>query len=148
MWFEDAYYLICNIDKYDNLSHFRIDRMTKIEVLDEKAREIKEVSEYKNYLDYDEYHKTLFSMFGGQIKNVRIRFDQSLATAVFDRFGLDVDVSEIKKGWFTISTKVRVSPGFLSWITLFGDKIEVLSPTVLRREIKDLLNKLRSVYSD
>jgi len=148
MWFEDAYYLICNIDKYDNLSHFRIDRMTKIEVLDASAREIKEVSEYKNYLDYDEYHKTLFNMFGGQSKNVRIRFHESLATAVFDRFGLDVDVSEIKKGWFTISTKVRVSPGFLSWITLFGDNIEVLSPNSLRSEIKDMLSNLAGVYSD
>ena len=148
MWFEDAYYLICNIDKYDNLSHFRIDRMTKIEVLDEPARDIDEVSEYKNYLDFDEYHKSIFSMFGGQTKNVRIRFAQSLATAVFDRFGLDVPVSEIKEGWFTISTKVRVSPGFLSWITLFGDQIEVLSPNTLRNEIKEMLSKLNQVYNN
>ena len=67
---------------------------------------------------------------------------------MFDRFGLDVQVSEIKEGWFTISTKVRVSPGFLSWITLFGNKIEVMSPNSLRSEIKEMLSKLSCVYND
>lgn len=28
------YYLICNYDKYDNLSHYRIDRISNIEILD------------------------------------------------------------------------------------------------------------------
>ena len=32
---EGKYYLICNYDKYDNLSNYRIDRMTEIEILDE-----------------------------------------------------------------------------------------------------------------
>ena len=103
MWFEDAYYLVCNIDKYDNLSHFRVDRMAKVQVLCDDLRKISEVSEYKNYIDFDEYHRSVFSMFGGNSKNVRIRFREELATTVFDRFGLDVNVSEIRNGWFTIS---------------------------------------------
>ncbi|MGI5849470.1 MAG: helix-turn-helix transcriptional regulator [Christensenellales bacterium] len=147
MWFEDAYYLICNIDKYDNLSHFRVDRMTKIEILDERLRSINEVSEYKNYIDFDEYHRSVFSMFGGKLQNVRIRFRDMLATAVFDRFGLDVDVSDIKNGWFTVSVEVRVSPGFLSWLTIFGDNAEILTPKSLRQEIQTLIKSLNSVYN-
>ena len=148
MWFEDALYMVCNIDKYDNLSHFRVDRMTNIQVLEKKARHIDEVSEYKNYLDFDEYHSSVFNMFGGQRKNVRIRFHESLATAVFDRFGLDVMVSDIKDGSFTISANVRVSPGFISWLTLFGDKAEVLSPGSLIKEIKTMISSLTIVYKD
>ena len=26
----DKYYLICNVDKYDNVAHFRVDRITDI----------------------------------------------------------------------------------------------------------------------
>lgn len=148
IWSEDALYAVTNLEKYNNLTHFRVDRMKKVEIIDANARDIKEVSEYKNHLDYDEYQRSVFSMFGGKLHNVRIRFHESLATAVFDRFGLDVPVGEIKKGWFTISTKVRVSPGFLSWITLFGDQIEVLSPNSLRSEIKEMLLKLSCVYND
>jgi len=146
MWFEDAYYLVCNIDKYDNLSHFRVDRMTRVEVSEDDLRSISEVSEYKNYIDFDEYHRSVFSMFGGEPKNVRIRFRDELATAVFDRFGLDVAVSDIKDGCFTVSVNVRVSPGFISWLTIFGEKAEVLCPEALRMEISDLIFALNRVY--
>lgn len=148
VWFEDALYLVCNIDKYDNLSNFRVDRMTGIEILEQKVRNIEEVSEYKNYLDFDDYHKSVFGMFGGQRKIVRIRFHESLATAVFDRFGLDVQVTDIRDGWFTISANVRISPGFISWLTIFGDKARVLSPQSLIKEIKTMISNLTTVYND
>ena len=32
------YYLLGNVDKYDNVAYFRIDKMTKVEVLEEKAK--------------------------------------------------------------------------------------------------------------
>jgi predicted DNA-binding transcriptional regulator YafY len=146
MWFEDAYYLVCNIDKYDNLSHFRVDRMTRVELSEQDQRSISEVSEYKNYIDFDDYHRSVFSMFGGKQQNVRIRFSDELATAVFDRFGLDVAVSDIRDGHFTVSVNVRVSPGFISWLTIFGDKAEVLSPDSLRTEIASWIFGLARVY--
>ena len=34
----DKYYLICNVDKYDNVAHFRVDRMTDIKMLQEKVK--------------------------------------------------------------------------------------------------------------
>ena len=147
MWFEDAYYLVCNINKYDNLSHFRVDRMTRVEVEAEPLRSISEVSEYKNYIDFDDYHKSVFGMFGGKLQNVRIRFAEELATAVFDRFGLNVDVSDIRDGWFTVSVNVRVSPGFISWLTIFGDKAKVLSPDSLCQKIRKCVESLSVVYA-
>ena len=146
MWFEDAYYLICNIDKYDNLSHFRVDRMTRVELSEQDQREISEVSEYKNYIDFDDYHRSVFSMFGGEPQSVRIRFCDELATAVFDRFGLDVAVSDNRDGHFTVSVNVRVSPGFISWLTIFGDKAEVLFPESLRTHIAGWISALNQVY--
>lgn len=146
MWFEDAYYLVCNIDKYDNLSHFRVDRMSRIEIKQDDMRAISEVSEYRNYIDFDEYHRSVFGMFGGQPQNVRIRFKDELATAVFDRFGLDIMVSDIRDGWFTVSVSVRVSQGFLSWLTIFGDKAEVLYPESLRADIVNLITSLQRLY--
>lgn len=146
MWFEDAYYLVCNMDKYDNLSHFRVDRMTRVDIMDVPRRPVGEVSEYKNYIDFDEYHRSVFFMFGGKPQQVRIRFAEELATAVFDRLGTSVDVSGIKDGWFTVSASVRVSPGFLSWLTVFGDKAEVLYPESLREDMKQLIKSLARVY--
>ncbi|MGH4122229.1 MAG: WYL domain-containing protein [Clostridium sp.] len=36
---DDCYYLICISDKYDTITHYRIDRMQMVEVLDEARRE-------------------------------------------------------------------------------------------------------------
>ena len=146
MWYEDCYYLVSNIDKYDNLSHFRVDRMSRIEISKEDIRPISEVSEYKNYIDFDEYHRSVFGMFGGSPQTVRIRFRDELATAVFDRFGLDIAVSDIKDGFFNVSVNVRVSPGFLSWLTIFGNKAEVLSPDSLRQDMVNLIESLKEMY--
>ncbi len=148
MWFEDAYYLVCNIDKYDNLSHFRVDRMTNVNIEDSAIRSINEVSEYKNYIDFDEYHKSVFGMFGGEPQHVRIRFKDELSSAVFDRFGLDVDVTDVRDGGFTISASVRVSPGFISWLMIFGDKANVLSPQSLREQIHGWVNSLLKNYKN
>jgi len=146
MWYEDCYYLVANIDKYDNLSHFRVDRMSRVEISDEDIRPICEVSEYKNYIDFDDYHRSVFGMFGGKLQTVRIRFRNELATAVFDRLGLDIVVSDIRDGWFTVTVSVRVSPGFLSWLTIFGDKAEVLAPASLRQEVVGLIESLGRLY--
>lgn len=146
MWYEDCYYLVANIDKYDNLSHFRVDRMSRVEISDADIRAISEVSEYKNYIDFDDYHRSVFGMFGGKLQTVRIRFRDELATAVFDRLGLDILVSDIRDGWFTVSVSVRVSPGFLSWLTIFGDKAEVLAPASLRQQVVNLIESLGRLY--
>ena len=44
IWSNDHYYLIANNQKYNNLMHTRIDRMKKVEILEERARKFSEVS--------------------------------------------------------------------------------------------------------
>ena len=43
------FYLIGNYDKYDDISHYRLDRMTCVEKLDEKAKLPREIKDFKNY---------------------------------------------------------------------------------------------------
>jgi predicted DNA-binding transcriptional regulator YafY len=145
-WFEDAYYLVCNMDRFMNLAHYRVDRMCEVKIQKEKIRPIKEVSEFHNYLDIADYLKGTFSMFGGEPQTVRIRFREHLATAVFGRFGMDTEVLEIKNGYFVISVKVRISEGFLSWLLLFEDDAEVLSPKEVRDIFISRIKKTLSIY--
>jgi len=42
------YYLICSFDKYPELAHLRIDKMTDVIILDEKAKDKKLIPELKN----------------------------------------------------------------------------------------------------
>ena len=37
VWQNETYYLICNIDKYNNLTHFRLDRMENLKICSEEV---------------------------------------------------------------------------------------------------------------
>ena len=65
IWRDDHYYLVCNNQKYDNLMNLRIDRMKKLEILDEKPRHFSEVSHYKEKFDEQDYVSKRFNMFSG-----------------------------------------------------------------------------------
>ncbi|MDD5018643.1 MAG: WYL domain-containing protein, partial [Eubacteriales bacterium] len=59
-----------------------------------------------------------------------------------------VAVSDIRDGWFSISVNVRVSPGFISWLTIFGDDAEVIAPDSLKNEMKAMIGSLSRVYNN
>ena len=74
------------------------------------------------------YGKQVFGMFNGELKNVRMRFENSLAGVVIDRFGKDVMLIPDGDDHFTCAEEIMVSPVFYAWIASFGTRARLLSP--------------------
>ncbi len=148
IWSSDHYYLISNNAKYDNLMHTRIDRMKKVEIGEEIARSFSEVSPYKSFFDSADYSGKIFNMFSGDTQSLKISCEQSILEEILDRFG---DTSEIRKNsdetGFTVKAKCVISDGLVSWLMQFGDKIEVLSPSSLRENVKKRAENIYRRYS-
>ena len=91
------YYLICNYDKYDNLSHYRIDRISNIEILDTPRKPKKQVEGLVG-LDVAKYMQEHIFMFGG--KSIRAKFEMPkyLISDVLDSFGANVNFTDIGDG--------------------------------------------------
>lgn len=85
-WDDENYYLITFSEKYNDFTHYRVDRMTNIEIVD-KPRGVLPDNEHFNIADYS---KKVFNMFGGEGEMVRLQFDNLLVNSVIDRFGKDV----------------------------------------------------------
>ncbi len=145
-WQDDYYYLICNYEKYDNLMHLRIDRMRKVEILDEPARSFKEVSDYTDTFDVADYTKKLFGMFGGETLEVKLRCNISMLEQVSDRFGENIFITNVTDNTFDFAVKAAVSEGLVTWIMNYGDKIEVIKPQSLCDMVKDRAEKVLKVY--
>ena len=64
------YYLICNYDKYDNLSNYRVERITKIRILDEPIKPIRELKEGE--INLPKHMAEHIYMFAGE--SVRAKF--------------------------------------------------------------------------
>lgn len=146
IWSNDHYYLVSNNEKYDNLMHTRIDRMKKVNITEEGARDFSEVSEYKNYFDVADYSSKSFNMYSGETHRLGISCDNSILEEIIDRFGSDGIRPGDTENSFLLSAECVISEGLASWIMQFGSKIKVLEPRELREDIKRKALEIAGVY--
>ena len=92
------------------------------------------------------YSKQVFTMFGGELTDVKIRFDNSLCGVVVDRFSKNVFVSLNDDGTFDLSTKVMLSPTFFGWLFSFKDKAKLISPKSAKDEFLNFINDIMKNY--
>ena len=131
MWDDENYYLLAWDATAARLKHYRVDKMTDIETLDQR----REGKEAFRKLDMSSYSQRVFGMFGGEEQRVRLRFLNHLAGAVIDRFGKDTILSPDGDEHFIISVDLVVSPQFFAWVFGFGAEAEILSPESVRRQM-------------
>lgn len=146
LWRDDHYYLICNNSKYDNLMHLRLDRMRKIQILDEPVRDVSEVSEYTDSFDVADYSKKTFSMFSGDLAEVKLMCNLELREQIIDRFGEGVVLTAVDTDHFVTTINGAVSDGMVSWIMEFGNKIKVLEPQGLVDDVKKRAKEILETY--
>lgn len=149
IWSNDHYYLVSNNSKYDNLMHTRIDRMKKVRLVDEPSRDFSEVSPYKRFFDSADYSGKLFNMFSGDNQKLRLRCSDGILEEMVDRFGDDCDITKAHidmEESFILETSCVCSEGLVSWLMQFGDKVEVLSPESLKRDITEKAEAILKVY--
>ena len=84
------YYLICNYDKYDNVSNYRLDRITNITLLDTSAKPMAQVSGLANGLDLPRHMAEHIYMFPGESAPVTFTAKKYLVSELIDWFGQDL----------------------------------------------------------
>ncbi|NLP47676.1 MAG: WYL domain-containing protein [Clostridiales bacterium] len=123
------YYLIAFHEKYKDYSQFRIDRMEKVEVLDQPRYELSEGFKMEKYI------QKVFRMYSGELKEIEIVFDNSLINTAIDRFGKNAFFTKVDDGHFKVCTTLSISPTFFSWLFQFGDKARLTAPQDVRDEL-------------
>lgn len=146
IWKNDHYYLICNNQKYYNIMNLRVDRIRKIQTLDEPVRPFCLVSEYKDVFDVADYSKKMFSMYSGKPDKLIISCELELREQIMDRFGSKVPLSAYDSSHFETTVDVAVSDGLISWIMSFGKKIKVLEPQYLADAVKERAEQIAKLY--
>lgn len=130
------YYLIANYDKYDNISHYRVDRISDIVILDEPVKKQKELSETINLPKHMAEH---IYMFSGESARVAMRIEKFLVGDVIDWFGKDVIFHNETETTVDVSVAVNLE-AMRYWAMQYANHVEVLRPEKLREQIKaDLL---------
>ena len=134
---DDNYYLIAHYPKYQGVTHFRVDKMTDIKVLDEKSVDVNDVTDDKFSLA--EYTKKVFNMYKGKTESVSFLCDESILSVVIDKFGDNIHLRKENDKEYAVTIKADISPTFFSWVFMLGDKIKIVSPSSVVEEYKTML---------
>lgn len=146
IWKEDHYYLVCNNAKYDNLMNLRLDRMRKIQTLDELARPVDEVSDYEDTFDVADYSSKMFDMFSGESGTVKLLCDLELREEIMDRFGAKIPLTAVDTNHFETTFSAALSEGLVSWLMKFGAQIKVLAPQSLADAVREKAAAIAALY--
>ena len=148
LWSHDKYYLACNYKKYDVVSNYRLDRMHKVEIMEEPARPFEEVCSYRGTFDADDYLRHSFYMYNGERQTLLIRCKNSALEIMLDRFGDSLEFFECdnSKNVFTARTDVSISEGLYEWLLQYSGVMTVLSPTIVRHEMQERIRELYKRY--
>jgi predicted DNA-binding transcriptional regulator YafY len=143
----DRYYLICNYDKYDSVSHYRLDRMTDIEMLPTPSKDMRRVRGLENGLDLPRHMAEHIYMFAGGSVPVRFRAQLCIVSDIVDWFGPSVVFSNRTQSHVDVSVRVNEDAMFC-WAMQFGTYVEVLEPLSLRQKVKEAVCRMQQVYQD
>lgn len=139
------YYLLGNLDKYDDVSYYRIDKISDVEILDEKIKPMKDVKGLERGLDLPKHMAEHIYMFCGESIQVKLKCEPYITDALVDWFGKDIHFIEKKPDYNVISVWCNHN-AMVCWAIQYGTSVEVLEPAPLREEIKKEVAKIARKY--
>lgn len=139
------YYLLGNLDKYDNVSYYRIDKITNVEILKDKIKPMEQVKDLANGLDLPKHMAEHIYMIHGESVRVTLKCNNYIIDALVDWFGKDIRIIEKNKDYFLARVTCN-HDAMMYWALQYGQHVEVLEPTSLRAELKKEINKMVRKY--
>lgn len=139
------YYLVGNYDKYDDVSHYRLDLMTDVEVLDARVKPMKQVKGLEQGLRLGEHMREHIYMYGGESSRVTFHAKKSCMTEYIDWLGTDIRVISEDDEFVMISAKCNENAAFY-WALQYGADLEVVAPERLRQRVYDMICDMKHRY--
>lgn len=136
------YYLITYRPEEERFYHFRVDRISGLQVMG------KERPPLPPDFDPARYVRTIFDMHSGDTQMVTIALSRHLLNVAMDRFGQDAHYRDGPDGTVILSAQVEVSPTFLSWVLCFGGDAKILSPASAQEALQALAREALAQYGD
>lgn len=139
------YYLICNLEGYEDISNCRLDRITDIQLLDLKAKDKKQVKGMGRRWDLPHHMAENIYMFGGEGVSVKFRAKRYIVNDILDWFGRDVVFIDPNEDEVTACVAV-IEDAMFFWSLQYGEHIEVLEPKSLRERVGKAAQKIAERY--
>ena len=132
------YYLTAWNDDHEAMTEFRVDRMDKLKVSDERATRNEQITHHA----YEGDDHESFGRFNGDPVTATLLVDADKIEIILDRFGDAAEIYAKSEDKGKAVVKVRKSPHFFGWIAGMDGTVKIDGPKSLKREYNDFLRKL------
>lgn len=142
---EGKYYLICNYDKYDDISNYRVDRIKDLEILDEPAKPFESLPwAHGRSLDLAAYMREHPYMYSSENVRAKLKIVPTMVSDVLDMFGKEVRLE--KEGDAVAVTLTANEMALKQFAKNFAPDVLVLEPQSLRDQVREELERGATAY--
>ncbi|MCH5184558.1 MAG: WYL domain-containing protein [Oscillospiraceae bacterium] len=139
------YYLIGNVDKYNDIAHFRIDRITAIELTDESRKPLKNVKGTEHGLTLPKHMAEHIYMFSGESVRVEMQAEKYIVSDLIDWFGKDIRFKNESENHVTAVVTVNET-AIRKWALQYALHVRIIAPQELADNIKQDLREAMKNY--
>lgn len=141
------YYLVCNLDKYDDTANYKLEFIKDIKILDTQIKPQTELAGRENKIDITKYINENIYMFGDKVVTAQIKIlnCQNGISIVKEWFG-ENSIIDTKEGE-TYAKVTANEQALIYWCLQYGDLVTLLSPTDTKEKITRQIENMRKNYS-
>ena len=145
---EGKYYLICNYDKYDDISNYRLDRICDIKMSDEPLKPFESLPWSNGApLDLAKYMEEHIYMYSSGNTRVKFKIIKPMISDVIDIFGKDIKFFDETPTHVTVSANVN-EMAMIQFAKGYAPDVVVLEPKELADKVKIKLEKALEAYKN
>jgi len=143
---EGKYYLICNYDYYDDISNYRVDRISGIEMLDEKAKPFESLEGSNGQpLNLEKYMNEHIYMYSSDAVRVEMRIVKPMVSDMIDIFGTNITFKSEDDKHVTVSVLAN-EVSIVQFAKNFSPDVVVMKPASVRKQVIESLKNGLEVY--
>ena len=142
---QGRYYLLCSYDTSNRLSHYRLDYMTKLEMLDEKVKPMDQMEDFVQGYSLPKHMAEHIYMFSGPSVQVKMCVSEHMIGALIDWFGKKFRIVQEEADKLIVSVACN-KQAMRYWALQYGQYAEILEPESLRDEIREVVDCMASFY--
>ena len=143
---DGKYYLICNYDKFEDISNYRVDRIRELKILDEAAKPFETLKGANGQrLNLARYMQEHVYMYASEAERVIFRANKNLISDIIDLFGKDVKFSEEGEEFITV-TAMTNEMSIIHFAKSFAPDVVILSPQKVADKVRMDLEKTLKLY--
>ena len=142
---QGRYYLLCSYDASNRLSHYRLDYMTKLEMLDEKVKSMDQMEDFVQGYSLPKHMAEHIYMFSGPSVQVKMRVSEYMIGALIDWFGKKFRIVQEEADKLIVSVACN-EKAMKYWALQYGQYAEILEPESLRDQIREVVDCMASFY--